>query len=87
MTKSQIFANAPDRSVIETEDPRNAASLLYVAPSTGESWTRIHELERERPVRYREVRGGGLIYEILGKKDGKKHELVSPHTRYDDLPE
>jgi len=80
----QLFADIENRAKLDTTDPAANAALLYVGPSAGKSWRRIHELEAERPVRYREVRGGGLIYEVLGKADGQKHDLVSPHTPYDD---
>lgn len=42
----------------------------------------IRKLEAERPILERVERGGGLVYEVLGPKDGKSHTVVTPPSAY-----
>jgi hypothetical protein len=58
--------------------------IVYASPRGQRcSWSRVHELERWRPVLVRVTRGGGLIYEVLGSRTAASHEPVSPATAYD----
>ena len=66
----------------EVESPE--VSVVYASPREPRcAWSRLRALERWRPVLARVTRGGGLIYEILGPRDGVPHAPVSPPTAYD----
>jgi hypothetical protein len=43
----------------------------------------VRKFESERPILKRVERGGGLIYEILGSKDGQLRTPTSPETWYE----
>jgi hypothetical protein len=66
----------------EKEDAKGA-TMMYVAPANGFRWKDVHKLEKERPLLFQVKRGGGLIYEVLGPRDGQAHELATPLTIYD----
>jgi hypothetical protein len=60
------------------------ADYIYVNPREAFcGWGKARRFEAERPVLVRVVRGGGLIYEILGPPDGSLHSPVSPRTAYE----
>lgn len=66
----------------EVESPEVA--IVYASPREPRcSWSRLRALERARPLLARVTRGGGLIYEILGPREGVPHAAVSPPTAYD----
>ena len=57
---------------------------LYVSPRETLCWWRqVRKLESERPILKRVERGGGLVFEILGPKTGKKYEPTSKETWYE----
>jgi len=69
------------------EAPTLSADFLYVSPREGAcDWQRIRELERTRPVLWRVMRQGGLVYEVLGLPDGSRRPAVSFETLYDPSP-
>jgi hypothetical protein len=60
-----------------------AAPYVYASPRESFcSWDTIGELERSRPVLYREERGGGLIYELFGPKADHLLPARSKPTAY-----
>ncbi|MGC4121041.1 MAG: glycosyltransferase family 39 protein [Myxococcales bacterium] len=64
------------------------APFLYASPRESLCWWRqVRRWERERPVIKRVERGGGLIYEILGPKDGQVRTPPSPETVYEREPD
>jgi len=66
----------------------DAAPLLYASPRETLCWWRqVRRWESERPVVMRVERGGGLVWEILGPKDGQKHTPPSPRTQYEESPD
>jgi hypothetical protein len=88
-TPPQALANWPAGAKLDAPAAYRSeaeAEIVYISPSPGVPWKHIHEIERERPVLRRVERGTGLIYEILGPKDGKAHEPVSPRSWYDVQP-
>jgi hypothetical protein len=46
----------------------------------------VRDLEVARPILRRVERGGGLIYEVFGPRDGRAHPFVSGLTAYDRVP-
>jgi len=61
---------------------------LYVSPRESLCWWRqVRRMEGERPVLKRVERGGGLVYEILGPKDGVARVPPSPETWYERNPD
>jgi hypothetical protein len=61
---------------------------MFISPRETLCWWRqIRRFESERPVIKRVERGGGLVYEILGRKDGKKRVPPSPETWYERHPD
>jgi hypothetical protein len=62
--------------------------LLYISPRETLCWWReVRRYESERPVIKRVMRGDGLVYEILGPRDGKKRVPPSPETDYERNPD
>jgi hypothetical protein len=65
-----------------------SAKLVYISPRESLCWWReIRRYESERPVIKRVERGGGLIYEILGAKDGVFRIPPSRETWYERHPD
>lgn len=63
--------------------PLERAALVLVIPREFYcGFEMIRRLEAERPVLQRVTRGGGLIYEILGRPDGRAHEVVTRESFY-----
>jgi 4-amino-4-deoxy-L-arabinose transferase-like glycosyltransferase len=57
---------------------------MYISPRESLCWWRqIRRYEMERPIIKRVERGGGLVYEIVGPKDGKLRSPLSPETWYE----
>jgi hypothetical protein len=77
---TQLFENWPGPGPLPFAPTRDEATWLVAYPR---HWHSFHELEGERPVVWRELRAGGVVFELLGPVDGKRHEWVSPRTRYD----
>lgn len=64
------------------------APFLYASPRETLCWWRqVRRWEKERPVIKRVERGGGLIYEILGPRDGQVRTPPSPETEYERTPD
>ena len=60
-----------------------SADLLYASPHERAcDWRRMREFERTRPVLWRVMRGGGLVYEIFGRPGESRVAAVSPSNRY-----
>jgi len=69
---------------VTTETGRADVAVVYVSPREKRcSWKKVHELERQRTLRARVERGGGLIYEILGPRTATEHPAISAPTVYD----
>ena len=69
---------------VTIETGRADVEVVYVSPREKRcSWKKVHELERQRTLRARVERGGGLIYEILGPRTATEHPAISPPTVYD----
>jgi hypothetical protein len=83
------WAVDPMPHLFESNEPEFAdVKLMYVSPRESLCWWRqVRRLESERPIIKRVERGGGLIYEILGFKDGKKRIPTSPETDYERHPD
>ncbi|MBI5545483.1 MAG: glycosyltransferase family 39 protein, partial [Deltaproteobacteria bacterium] len=79
----------PRFQFVEVPEPGFAdTSFLYISPRETLCWWReVRRYESERPLLSRIERGAGLIYEILGPKDGKKHIPYSPETEYERNPD
>jgi hypothetical protein len=84
---NQIRMNRGDVSDLKvTTEYRNtlafdANGVVYAVPHAVNCvWTTVRALERERPILHRVERGGGLVYELLGPRDGKEHPVVSPQN-------
>jgi hypothetical protein len=85
----QVRANLREGSPLRILDGEaiDEAELVYVAPRPNEcGWNDLRDLERQRPVIERVERGGGLIFTILGPRDGIAREPVTSPTGYDSAP-
>jgi hypothetical protein len=70
----------PVTSAVEAPE----VAVVYASPRGQRcTWSRLHALERWRPVLSRVTRDGGLIYEILGPRATAPLAPVSPPTVYD----
>jgi hypothetical protein len=59
------------------------ARVVYAAPREFYcNLTRIRELEAQRRVLLRVERGGGLVYEVLGPRDGAAHPVLTGESVY-----
>jgi Dolichyl-phosphate-mannose-protein mannosyltransferase len=62
----------------------DVSDFVYAAPRVNEcDWADVRALEAARPVLKRVLRDGGLIYEVLGRKDGQAHPVLTGRTAYD----
>ena len=60
------------------------ADLVYAAPRPREcGWNDVRDIEVARPLLRRVERGGGLIYEVFGPRDGRPRPIVTGPTAYD----
>jgi hypothetical protein len=74
----------------EVADPKppitynlDGANVIYVSPREGScGWEMVRLLESDREILHREERGGGLIYEIVGRRRPAKVEPMSRPTLY-----
>jgi hypothetical protein len=88
---AQVRANTEDVALdIHAGDPRalRDVPIVYVAPVGNVdacTYFMAREFERERPVLWRVVREGGLIFEVLGAPDGNVHPVTTPPNAYDKL--
>jgi hypothetical protein len=88
---AQVRANNDNASMeIKPGDPKKLINvpLVYVAPQgniQGCTYTMAREFERQRPILLRVEREGGLIFEVLGQRDGKTHPVRTPPSAYDTL--
>jgi hypothetical protein len=74
--------------IVEGYEATAVASLIYAAPRQNEcDWQDVRALEGERPILRRVERGGGLIYEVLGPRDGVPRTPVTGPTGYDEAPD
>ncbi len=80
----QAIANWESPRPLQYVEPHERGVYMYVAPRESFcSWADVRLLESQRPVLYRCMRDGGLIYEILGPPLDYPVPPVSPRTRYD----
>ena len=64
-------------------DATDEARVVYVAPREFLcGFARVRELEAQRAVLHRVERGGGLVYEILGRRDGASHPVLTGESFY-----
>ena len=64
-------------------DATDEARVVYVAPREFLcGLARVRELEAQRAVLHRVERGGGLVYEILGRRDGALHPVLTAESLY-----
>ncbi len=76
----QAAANGAD---LRFASPDDSGEYLYIGPREHFcGWGKVRALESQRPVLYRVMRGGGLIYEILGPKVDYALPTLSPATGY-----
>jgi hypothetical protein len=81
---SQLDMNRGDVPLVATIEHRNTrafdpTAVVYAVPHPSLcNWSSIRALEHDRPILHRVERGGGLIYELLGRRDGKEHPVVTP---------
>ena len=87
---TQINMNRGDvEKLTVTTEYRNlaafdSASVVYAVPHPVHcKWSTVRALERERPILHRVEREGGLVYEVLGPRDGKEHPVVTPQKPED----
>lgn len=81
----QAQADWPDKKPFRFELYATHREAPYVYAGPRESfcgWDTIQDLERSRPVLYREERGGGLIYELFGPLAGHPLPPSSRITAY-----
>jgi hypothetical protein len=64
------------------EDSGTPPIVLVTPRENSCGFAQVRALEAERPVLRRVTRGGGLIYEILGRRDGRKHPVLTPQSLY-----
>jgi hypothetical protein len=73
------FLDGDDRTVV--------ADLVYAAPRPREcGWNDVRDIEIARPLVRRVERGGGLIYEVFGPRDGQTRPFLTGPTAYDAAP-
>jgi hypothetical protein len=65
-----------------SEHTKKAPVILVTPREYFCGFRQVRALEAERPVLRRVARGGGLVYEILGRRDGKKHPVITPESLY-----
>jgi hypothetical protein len=71
--------------ILEGYEATALAALVYASPRANEcDWPDLRELETQRPILRRVERGGGLIYEVLGPRDGARRRAVTAPTGYDE---
>jgi hypothetical protein len=81
--RADLRAGSPLR-FLDGDEATVAADLVYAAPRPREcGWNDVRDLEIARPLLRRVERGGGLIYEVFGPRDGRTRPLVSGPTAYD----
>ncbi|MBK8169022.1 MAG: glycosyltransferase family 39 protein [Sandaracinaceae bacterium] len=66
----------PMPNFVDARDPDfNQTAWVYIMPrQTSCPWPMVQRLESERPIVHRVERDGGLIFEILGARDGHPHQ-------------
>jgi hypothetical protein len=68
-------------------DATDVADLVYASPRPREcGWLDVRDLEVARPLVRRVERGGGLIYEVFGPRDGRTRPFLTGPTAYDAVP-
>ncbi len=76
-------SNWPYNPRLLLTDVNDTARVVYVAPREFFcGLTQIRELETQRPVLRRVERGGGLVYELLGARDGRRHPVLTRQSVY-----
>ena len=76
-------ANWPQKHKPLVTPVRDEVRVVYAAPRESLcGFARIRELEAQRPVLHRVERGGGLVYEILGPRDGASHPVITGESLY-----
>ena len=77
------YANWPRKHKPFVTAVNDEVRVVYVAPRESLcGFARIRELEAQRPILHRVERGGGLIYEILGPRDGGSHPVLTAESLY-----
>jgi hypothetical protein len=84
--RADLRAGSPLR-FLDGDEATVVADLVYAAPRPREcGWNDVRDIEVARPLLRRVERGGGLVYEVFGPRDGRTHPLVSGPTAYDRVP-
>jgi hypothetical protein len=87
---AQGRANRPPGSSLRILDGYEAteeADLVYASPRPNQcGWNDVRDLEVQRPVLRRTERGGGLVYEVFGPRDGQTRTPLTGPTAYDAVP-
>ena len=69
---------------LDGDEATVVADLVYAAPRPREcGWNDVRDIEVARPLLRRVERGGGLIYEVFGPRDGRPRPFVTGPTAYD----
>jgi hypothetical protein len=83
-------ANLPEDSrlrFLDGYDATERADLVYASPRPRHcGWNDVRDIEVARPLLRRVERGGGLIYEVFGPRDGQKRRFYTAATAYDFEP-
>jgi 4-amino-4-deoxy-L-arabinose transferase-like glycosyltransferase len=78
------MAQGTKLTFLDSTSDSDVSDFVFASPRPNEcDWIDVRELERVRPVLKRVERDGGLIYELLGRKDGQAHPVVTGRTAYD----
>jgi hypothetical protein len=84
--RANLRAGSPLR-FLDGDEAAEVADMVYAAPRPREcGWNDVRDLEIARPLLRRVERGGGLIYEVFGARDGRTRPFVTGPTAYDAVP-
>jgi hypothetical protein len=73
--------------ILDGNDATDVAFLVYASPRPREcGWNDVRDIEVARPLLRRVERGGGLIYEVFGPRDGRTRPFLTGPTAYDAVP-
>jgi hypothetical protein len=73
--------------ILSGDSATDVADLVYASPRPREcGWNDVRDIEVARPLLRRVERGGGLIYEVFGPRDGRTRPFLTGPTAYDAVP-
>lgn len=82
--RADLRAGSPLR-FLDGDEATVEADLVYAAPRPRQcGWNDVRDLEIVRPLLRRVERGGGLVYEVFGPRDGRTRPFVTGPTAYDE---